>query len=105
MVIKILAYIGGLTLFILSAIILLVLIKEIEDYICRCKYRYEYKHRFNKPPTAECYCRDCKQHSDETNICYVKGWYVVDSWFCSDAEPKDRKPAMDFIFEKKEEVE
>ena len=29
------------------------------------KYLYKKKHRYDKPPTAKCYCRDCRFHGDD----------------------------------------
>lgn len=48
---------------------------------------YKYKHRFNKSPTAECYCVDCWYRDKETNKCRRYELYVADDWFCKDAMP------------------
>ena len=62
----------------------------IKELISKLKWRYKYKHRFDKPPTAKCYCRDCKQHGSETNRCYkFDRWHTADDWFCWDAEPRE----------------
>lgn len=34
----------------------------IKEGVKKLKYHYKVKHRFNKPPTAKCYCRDCRFH-------------------------------------------
>ena len=49
---------------------------------------YEYKHRFDKPPTAECYCVDCWYRDNENSKCRrYNELYVADDWFCKDAMP------------------
>ena len=95
---NILAVIGGAT--ILAAIIIIdtMLLEFIKDIIRDLKWAYKRKHRFDKPPTAACYCKDCKfyktlngygkcrrGHIDER-------WNIADSWFCWQAEPLDRDP-------------
>lgn len=52
--------------------------------------RYRYKHRFDKPPIAKCYCIDCKYYNYITTLCSKKpnNIYSYDNWFCKDAEPK-----------------
>lgn len=57
---------------------------------------YKYKHRFDKPPTAACYCIDCKYHGDDTDLtrCTKREHLVLhtaDEWFCQAAEPKERE--------------
>ena len=32
----------------------------------------KYKHRFNKPPTAKCYCKDCIYHEKDDCCGYVR---------------------------------
>ncbi len=65
-----------------------ILIQLIDDF----KYQYRYKHRFDKPPMAKCFCRDCKQHCFETKKCNkFEGWHTADNWFCWDAEPNNKK--------------
>lgn len=66
-------------------------LKELVDYLRR---QYRYKHRFDKPPTAKCYCIDCKYHDSETRRCYRFGETTkeyrctADNWFCWEAEPR-----------------
>lgn len=62
----------------------------IKEYISKRKHVYAVKHRFDKPPTAKCYCIDCKSYSKHNGACYTHtGWLVADSWFCWSATPKD----------------
>lgn len=65
------------------------LIDNIRYYCIRKKSKYIIKHRFSKPPTAKCYCIDCKQHDMQTSLCHRDGRrYTADAEFCSDAEPR-----------------
>ena len=36
------------------------------EFIDKAKYKYRYKHRFDKSPTAKCYCIDCRYHDNKT---------------------------------------
>ena len=76
-----LATIFGLIIFLVSC---------IKDIIRDYKRKYQQKHRFDKPPTAKCYCIDCKYRT-EYEECHVLGgsFKVADNWFCWKAEPKD----------------
>lgn len=49
---------------------------------------YTIKHRFDKPPTAKCYCKDCTRHDDNGKCYKFEGYYTADNWFCWDADPK-----------------
>lgn len=59
------------------------------------KWKHKYKHRFDKSPTAKCYCIDCEHYGANNKFftanrdeCLAhKGWSVADNWFCWDAEP------------------
>ena len=67
----------------------------IVDRVRKRKYHYEVKHRFDKPPTAECYCIDCQRYEASKGFrsgrcCKFEGWYVADNWFCWDATPKEK---------------
>ena len=65
---------------------------EFKEWIHRLKYNYRVKHRFDKPPTAKCYCRDCKRHDPKSGRCYkFKEWHTADCWFCWDAEPNRKE--------------
>lgn len=76
--------------------IIAVLYVFIKEAIHTLKWRYKYKHRFDKPPTAKCYCVDCEYHNNETNQCYRFGETTkeyrctADNWFCWEAEPVEK---------------
>ena len=40
------------------------------------KYRYKEKHRYDKPPIAKCYCKDCKFHIDSTAFARILQMYI-----------------------------
>lgn len=65
------------------------LIDNIIDYRKRQKSKRIIEHRFNKPPTAKCYCIDCKYHGMFNDLCHRDGRrHTADTEFCSDAEPR-----------------
>ena len=88
--VHILAVIGIIVLVIIAGACIAITISEIQELISRAKYRYKAKHRFDKPPLAKCYCKDCDHHSLSTsNECFAhKGWYTADNWFCWQATPR-----------------
>lgn len=50
---------------------------------------YKYNHRFDKPPTAKCYCKDCSLYGDFTsrNLCRKHKSNFSEDYFCKDADP------------------
>lgn len=84
-----LAIIGGICSIALIILLIIVVFQAIGELIDRIRRNYQIKHRFDKPPTAECYCRDCTRHDAKTKRCYkFDGWYTADEWFCWDANPR-----------------
>ena len=80
---------GGAATIVVCFVMIAAIFHGIKELIDVSKRRYIIKHRFDKPPTAACYCRDCKRHDDESHRCYkFDGWYTADNWFCWDAEPR-----------------
>lgn len=88
-----LACIGAVALLALAAGLCISIYYGLSELIDRWKWEYRYKHRFDKPPTAKCYCVDCKHHNNENNRCYRFGETTkeyrctADNWFCWEAEP------------------
>ena len=71
------------------------LLDDIGDWIKYKKYEYKKKHRFNKPPTAKCYCKDCRNFVDrafDKHCAALKGIHVHDNYFCWAAEPRITDP-------------
>lgn len=77
-----------LTFIIISVFFLVIII------ICGCVnnfvYRYEYKHRFDKPPLAACYCVDCKHYGSKVRpkLCTKHEYYPKENGFCNEAVPR-----------------
>ena len=91
-IILFLAIIGAL--FLLASVIVLIAVIQgmISDAIRKKRYKYKMKHRFDKPPTAKCYCKDCKRHGEDNECFKFNGWRTADNWFCWDAFPKEKDP-------------
>lgn len=90
--IKILAIIGCLCLSGIIFSIIASMVINVKEQINLLKWRYKYKHRFDKLPIAKCYCKDCKQHDSKNSRCYkFRDWYTADNWFCWDADPLEKE--------------
>lgn len=81
---------GALFCLVLCIIAVAFIIEAIKERVHTAKINYRIKHRFDKPPTADCYCVDCCYYSVETNKCFRSNSrepvYHRDNWFCADAE-------------------
>ena len=87
--------IGVATVGVFGVLILMVVVDFISNEIHEAIWVYKYKHRFDKPPTAACYCVDCKFHGDDVDLtrCTNRKDVILqtaDEWFCQAAEPKER---------------
>ena len=85
---------GILFLIILISIPIGILCATIQNAIEEKIYEHRLKHRFDKPPTAKCYCKDCAYHGILLpNGCECQGrrnYYSPDDGFCHEAKPKSR---------------
>lgn len=90
-----LLFIGAGMLGIVVTFLIIDIVKYIKAKISVRVYAYKVKHRFDKPPLAKCYCRDCEywqiQDSD-TAKCRIVDRYTGDNWFCRDATPRKKDP-------------
>lgn len=87
--------IGIATVTVFGISISCLVVDFISDMIHEAIWVYKYKHRFDKPPTAACYCIDCKFHGDGIDLtrCTNRKDLILqtaDEWFCQAAEPKER---------------
>ena len=83
-------YIGAFTIAVIAAFSIIVIKDGINDLISKLKWRHKYKHRFDKPPTAKCYCKDCWYWwPDSGKCCAFGGLVTADDWFCWNAKPTD----------------
>ena len=85
--------IGIATVMVFGVVMFVMVVDFISDKIHEAIWVYKYKHRFDKPPTAACYCIDCKFHGDpiDPTRCTNRLNVVLrtaDEWFCQSAEPK-----------------
>ena len=94
------AVVGVIALLTVLLCVVLIIICEVGHIIEEARRQYRIKHRFNKPPTAKCYCRDCKKWEPETGKCYdhCNSRLMADNWFCCFAEP-----ATGEIYKRREE--
>lgn len=94
MFIEVMALIGMITVLIVGGVMAAVFLEFVIETIDDLKYKYRYKHRFDKPPTAKCYCFDCEYHNNESNRCYRfhenTNRRTADNWFCYEATPRKR---------------
>ena len=81
------AFLGVVFLALLIASIAETIATAVRERIRRKRKEYEYKHRFDKSPTAECYCIDCWYRDNENSKCRRYQLHVEDDWFCKDAMP------------------
>lgn len=74
-------------------IFIMFLLMELRYLLGDAKIKHKYKHRFDKPPTAKCYCRDCR-YWDSGKCDKFREWRTADCWFCWNAEPKDKEDSF-----------
>lgn len=97
MLIEILAIIGAVASLVIIECALAFAWRYLLEFIDEVKHKYRYKHRFDKPPTAKCYCIDCRYHDNEIGRCsglgeFASGYkYTEDNWFCYNADPRKKE--------------
>ena len=89
--INIAAAIGVVTLFVIILGAVCLAHQGICELVKMLRYEYRYKHRFDKSPTAKCYCKDCRYWGYQGRCGKFKEWYTADCWFCWNAEPRDKE--------------
>lgn len=70
--------------FMFFGMFIMFVIEKIRDL----QRRYKYQHRFDKSPTAKCYCKDCIHYNDK-DLCYYFKFNTDDDGFCWKADPKE----------------
>ena len=78
--------------FVITAMIVamfLAVIYAIRQFIRERIWIHKYNHRFDKPPTAKCYCKDCSLYGDFTSrsLCRKHKYHFSEDYFCKDADP------------------
>lgn len=93
LIIWILCIFGAASIITIGYCITSWLIDAIPDHIKKWKRKRKIKNRFDKPPTAKCYCIDCVFHDEETWQCYLisqeRDYYTNDMSFCWGAKPRE----------------
>lgn len=86
---SIFAEVGLVTILGITAGFWVILCTRVVDLIERTKNKYIIKHRFDKSPTAKCYCRDCIRWDPESGKCHsgFNSQLMGPGWFCYLAEP------------------
>ena len=93
----ILALLGAICGLAIVGLFVVGLVAALKELVDKLKYNYRIKHRFDKPPTAKCYCVDCKHRDNVTGRCYRFGETtkeyrcVAVNWFCWEAEPRGKE--------------
>ena len=77
------------TIFMLCGMFIVFILEKIRDL----QRRYECKHRFNKPPIAKCYCKDCCFYAENSwsikdGHCDYLNLEVISDCFCCNATIK-----------------
>lgn len=94
-IIRLLAAIGAGV--ILGTIVfgIFILIDAIKEFKERKDYEYKRLHRFDGPPLAKCYCKDCvygfrpyEEFGDGIKCSKKNINHCSDAWFCADGEPR-----------------
>ena len=82
--------IGYLTIIVIIIGVLILLVELVKFGLENLKRIYRYKHRFDKKPTAKCYCIDCKYHDNFIGSCFGfdRHHHTADNWFCWKASPR-----------------
>lgn len=88
---------GVIASFVLVLLVIMNVIYWLKTLIEKLTLKYKQKHRFDKPPTAKCYCVDCVYHNNETGLCCkFETWNTADNWFCWNAEPRKTEEKINY---------
>ena len=66
------AFIGIMVTFAVCCMLCGTFIIFVIEKIRDLQRRYQYKHRFDKPPTANCFCKDCIYHEEDDYCGYIR---------------------------------
>ncbi len=88
---RVLALVGGIFLIGVVITALIIVIENIKYKIDEKKTHYRIKHRFDKSPTAKCYCIDCVYYIEENHKCtHFRVTHIFDNYFCNEAKPRKK---------------
>lgn len=85
-----LACVGALTAGLIICFLIQEALESFKDYRERKRYAYKRAHRFDGPPLAKCYCKDCEYGVGDTAMKCSRGIinHSYDAWFCADGIPR-----------------
>lgn len=92
------AIIGFITIVGLIYLVAYFTFNALIDIVRNLRWKYKYKHRFDKKPVAKCYCKDCYYHT-KNGKCENVTWadrYTPDNGFCYDSNPITAKEDVDY---------
>lgn len=90
-ILRLLALIGAMAVVGVVLCLVVMLLGWIGEVIGNKRYSYKVAHRFDKPPTAECYCKDCSDWSEEKERCKRFDYPAPDCGFCWRADLMTRE--------------
>ena len=81
--------VGAVVIIVMVVTMIWGLVCAVREFIRERIWIYRYNHRFDKPPTAKCYCKDCSFYGDfaHTRLCRMHNRSFADDYFCKDADP------------------
>lgn len=85
---EIFSVIGITSTICVAGFVLILITNCVKEIVYKIKRNYQYKHRFDKPPKADCYCIDCL-YRNPNKVCSYYG-YADDTSFCWRAEPSKK---------------
>ena len=80
--------VGVFVIMAMIVVIIFAVFYAIMQFIRERIWIYKYNHRFDKLPTAKCYCKDCSLYGDFTSrsLCRKHKSYFSEDYFCKDAD-------------------
>ena len=93
---------GWIGIFVVGGCVVMMIYRAFDalrSVVSEWRWQYKYKHRFDKPPTAACYCKDCAwhgKHGYRKEKCGLAGEerFTPDNGFCYEAKPMTRSEAI-----------
>ena len=81
--------VGAAVIIVMIVAMICGLVYAVREFIRERIWIYRYNHRFDKQPTAKCYCKDCTFYGDFGNRCLCRKHksYFSEDYFCKDADP------------------
>ena len=81
--------VGACVIITMIVVMIFAVIYAIRSFIRERIWIHKYNHRFDKPPTAKCYCKDCSFYGDFEKRCLCRKHksHFSEDYFCKDADP------------------